>query len=232
MLVGGFNLDLLDVTWLSLDLHLGSISLSNGRSKTSSLALILRFVTTHSHFSKSESFWINHPVSSECLIMSGDNGFGHILLDLLVCDSNKLSFLHLFGDCWLCVLRVLGVSNILLLDWLERINDLSTCKNGVELLQKIIGCVRSAMHHWIPIGVCNGQVFSLEHLLHVFPVVAFLVELETVIILVHLNFLRVVPIEDFSINPAIGKVTLGVLDFVSQIQGLKPNVHFSWECRA
>jgi hypothetical protein len=52
----------------------------------------------------------------------------------------------------------------------------------------------------------------------VLPVVAFLVKFETVIILIHLNFFRIVSRQNFSIDPAIGEVTLGVLDFVSQIE--------------
>ena len=49
------------------------------------------------------------------------------------------------------------------------------------------------MNDWIIVTEFNWDVFALEELLEVLPVVNFLIELKAVVILVHLDLLGVVP---------------------------------------
>ena len=80
------------------------------------------------------------------------------------------------------------------------------------------------MNHWVVVGKFNFEAFALEKLLEVLPVVNFLVELEPIVELVHFNFLGVVPTEDLSVDPAIGEISLGILNFVGEVQTLDPHV--------
>ena len=63
----------------------------------------------------------------------------------------------------------------------------------IELLEELVSSLRSAMNDWIIVTEFNWDVFSLEELLEVLPVVNFLIELKAVVILVHLDLLGVVP---------------------------------------
>jgi hypothetical protein len=60
-----------------------------------------------------------------------------------------------------------------------------------------------------------------------FPVINFLVKFETIIKLIHLDFLWIVPAKYFGKDPPVGEVSLGVLNFVSQVQRLHPHVQFT-----
>lgn len=111
---------------------------------------------------------------------------------LLIRNTNKLSFLHLFGDSGLCILRVLSIFQVLLLDLLELVIQLSAGTDGVKFLEQSISGIRGSMHHRVPIGESDREPLPFKELLKVFPVGAFLLQLETVIILVHLDFIGIV----------------------------------------
>lgn len=64
----------------------------------------------------------------------------------------------------------------------------------VELFEKLIGGIRCTVNDWVIIIEVNCHGFTFEKLLKVFPVVHFLVQLEAVVILIHLDLFRVVPI--------------------------------------
>lgn len=70
---------------------------------------------------------------------------------------------------------------------------LSAGKKVIELLEELVSSLRSAMNDWIIVTEFNWDVFALEELLEVLPVVNFLIELKAVVILVHLDLLGVVP---------------------------------------
>jgi hypothetical protein len=59
------------------------------------------------------------------------------------------------------------------------------------------------VNDWLEIFDSYVDVFAFEKLGQMNPIVLFLLQFETVIKLVHLNVLRVVPLEDFSEDPAI-----------------------------
>ena len=62
----------------------------------------------------------------------------------------------------------------------------------IELLKKLVGGVRRLMDDGVVIGKLNWNVLALEELLKMLPVVHLLVQLEAVVILVHLDFCWVV----------------------------------------
>jgi hypothetical protein len=66
--------------------------------------------------------------------MSSNNCLSHILLHFFISNSNEFSFLHFLSDGWFGIFRVLSISNVLLLDWLETIDNLPPGQDGVELL--------------------------------------------------------------------------------------------------
>ena len=49
------------------------------------------------------------------------------------------------------------------------------------------------MNDGVVVGELDGQVLALEELLEMLPVVHLLIQLEAVVVLIHLNVLRVVP---------------------------------------
>lgn len=73
----------------------------------------------------------------------------------------------------------------------------------------------------------NWDALLVEEFLEMLPVVDFLVELEAIVILVHLDIVHMVPREDLGKDPAIRQVPLWVLDFVGEVEGLEPQVEFS-----
>ena len=80
------------------------------------------------------------------------------------------------------------------------------------------------MDNWVVVRYVDGDAFALEEFAKVLPVVDFLVELECVVVLVHLDLPLVISGKDFSNEPTVGQVSLGVGDLVSEIQVLQPNV--------
>lgn len=62
----------------------------------------------------------------------------------------------------------------------------------IELLKKLVGGVRRLMNDGVVIGKLHWNVLALEELLKMLPVVHLLVQLEAVVILVHLDFCWVV----------------------------------------
>lgn len=100
----------------------------------------------------------------------------------------------------------------------------------IELLKKLVGGVRRLMNDGVVVCKLHWNVLALEELLKMLPVVHLLVQLEAVVILVHLDFCWVVSGKDLCIEPSIAEVPLGVRNFIGQVQTLKPNVQFSWEC--
>jgi hypothetical protein len=74
------------------------------------------------------------------------------------------------------------------------VNLLSPCEYLVKLLEELIGSIWGAMDHGVVIIKVNCHGLPFEKLLKVFPVVHFLLQLKAVVVLVHLNILRVVPL--------------------------------------
>jgi hypothetical protein len=116
----------------------------------------------------------------------------------------------------------------------------------IELLEKLVGGIGSLMDDWVVVGKLHWNVLAFEELLQMLPIVHLLVQLEAVVILVHLDFCWVVsrttiysdchyikyilPGKDLCIEPSVAEVPLGVRNFIGQVQTLKPNVQFSREC--
>ena len=217
MIVGSLNGDLPDF----IVFILGSLPIKTPLTR-SVVALIF-------HLSPREGKPIRHglPIGPESVVMRVDNGLGHELLHLLIFNPDQLLLLHLLGDGRLGVLRVNCILEILLLDWLQVIFQFSVIEDTVELLKKIVGSGGCTVHNRIPIILSDRQVLPLEELLQMLPVVPLPVKFETVIILVHFNLLGVVPAQDFSEQPSVGEVTLGVMDLVGQVQSLQPHIHLS-----
>jgi len=59
------------------------------------------------------------------------------------------------------------------------------------------------VYNWVKIFVSDFNLLSFEKFGQVDPVVLFLVQLETVIKLVHFDVFRVVALENFSEDPAV-----------------------------
>ena len=76
-------------------------------------------------------------------------------------------------------------------------------QHSVEFLEQSHGCVGCTVNDWLEIFDSYVDVFAFEKLGQMNPIVLFLFQFETVIKLVHLNVLRVVPLEDFSEDPAV-----------------------------
>ena len=74
------------------------------------------------------------------------------------------------------------------------------------------------MNNWFVLRLSENDLLLLEELVEVLPVVHLLLQLETVVKLVHLDFLGVVTGKDLGVDPAIGQVTLRVRDLVSQVE--------------
>ena len=85
------------------------------------------------------------------------------------------------------------------------------------------------MDYWVKILEMNIDAFSFEELGEMLPVVHLFVKFETVIKLIHFYFVRVETLQNLSKHPAVRKVTLWVRDFVGQVEGLDPEVKFSWQ---
>ena len=51
------------------------------------------------------------------------------------------------------------------------------------------------MNDGVVVGELDGQVLALEELLEMLPVVHLLIQLEAVVVLIHLDVLRVVPMD-------------------------------------
>ena len=62
----------------------------------------------------------------------------------------------------------------------------------IELLEKLVGGIGSLMNDWVVIGKLHWNVLAFEELMQMLPIVHFLVQLEAVVILVHLDFCWVV----------------------------------------
>ena len=79
----------------------------------------------------------------------------------------------------------------------------ATCEDSVEFLEKLVGCVRSAMDDRIIVFECNVNFFILHELGEMLPVVRFAIKFESVIKLVHLNAFRVVSIKNLGEDPTV-----------------------------
>ena len=62
----------------------------------------------------------------------------------------------------------------------------------IELLKKLVGGIGRLMNDGVVVGELHWNVLALEELLKMLPVVHLLVQLEAVVILVHLDFCWVV----------------------------------------
>lgn len=104
---------------------------------------------------------------------------------------------------------------------------LSPSQHRVELLEQVVGGVGGAVHHGLILALREDAVLLLQELVEVLPVVGLAGKLETVVVLVHLDFLGVVAGEDLGVDPSIGQVTLRVRDLVRQIQRVDPLLDLS-----
>lgn len=69
---------------------------------------------------------------------------------------------------------------------------LSSSKYFVKLLQQFIGSIWSTVNDWIIVLELDSYLLAFEELSKMLPVVDLLVQLKTVVILVHLNIIRVI----------------------------------------
>ena len=65
-------------------------------------------------------------------------------------------------------------------------------EQGVELSEKHVGCVWSAVDHWLVLGLGQNHILLLEVTIQMLPIVELLVKFEAVVKLVHLDFFGVV----------------------------------------
>ena len=64
----------------------------------------------------------------------------------------------------------------------------------VELFEKFIGGIWSLMNDWVIVSELHRDVLAFEELLQMLPIVHLLVQLEAVVVLVHLDVCWVVSI--------------------------------------
>ena len=83
------------------------------------------------------------------------------------------------------------------------------------------------MDNWLVLSLRQDDILALEEAIQVLPVVQLLIQLETVVKLVHLKLLRVVAREDLGVDPSVGQVALGIGDLVRQIKRLDPLSHLT-----
>ena len=62
----------------------------------------------------------------------------------------------------------------------------------IELLEKFVGGIGSLMNDWVVVSKLHWNVLAFEELLQMLPIVHLLVQLEAVVVLVHLNVCWVV----------------------------------------
>lgn len=90
----------------------------------------------------------------------------------------------------------------------------------IELLEKFVGGIGSLMNDRVVVSKLHWNVLAFEELMQMLPIVHLLVQLEAVVVLVHLNVCRVVSGKDLCIEPSIAEVPLGVRNFIGQVQTL------------
>ena len=95
---------------------------------------------------------------------------------------------------------------------------LSACEHSVELLEEDVSGVWSAMDHRFILSLSEDDILTLQETVEMLPVVQFLLELEAVVKLVHLELFRVVARQDLSVHPSIGEITLWISDLVGQVE--------------
>lgn len=74
-----------------------------------------------------EAFRLSKTLIAKGLIVRGNNCLGGFELSSLICDTLNLVILKLLWDRGLRIKRLLAIDNMLLLDWLQAIIDLSSC---------------------------------------------------------------------------------------------------------
>lgn len=94
---------------------------------------------------------------------------------------------------------------------------LSTGENGVELFEQLVGSVGCAVYDRVVVFEGDIDLFQFHEFRQVCPVVRLAIQFEAVVELVHLDGLRIVSAENFSVYPAIGQVTLGIGNLVGQV---------------
>ena len=97
----------------------------------------------------------------------------------------------------------------------------------INLLEKGHCCVGCAVDHWLEVSHCYVDAASLAEFAEVNPVILFLLKLETVIKLIHLDVVGKVALQDLSDEPSVAQVALRVGDLVGQVEGLDPLVEFA-----
>ena len=90
--------------------------------------------------------------------------------------------------------------------------------------------VKRGMHDRVPVldGTVTGRPLRLKNFCMWFQLFCRFASLKRCrVVLVHLDLIREVAAQDLGEDPAVGQVTLRVLDLVRQVQRLDPNVNFS-----
>ena len=83
------------------------------------------------------------------------------------------------------------------------------------------------MDDWLILSLRQDDILALKEAIQVLPVVQLLIQLKTVVKLVHLKLLGVVATQDLGVDPSVGQIALGVGDLVSQIKRLDPLGHLT-----
>ena len=83
------------------------------------------------------------------------------------------------------------------------------------------------MHDWFVLGRAQDDIFALEEAVEVLPIVHFLVQLETVVVLVHFDLFRVVTRQNLGVDPPIGQIAFRVRDLVGEVERLDPLGHLA-----
>ena len=101
-------------------------------------------------------------------------------------------------------------------------NLLLSSEDCVDLLEQLVGSVRSAVDDGVVFMEGDRHILLLEELGEVFPVVLLLLKLEAVVELIHLDLVWVVSGHNLCEDPTVAKVSLWVGDLVSQVERLDP----------
>lgn len=136
--------------------------------------------------------------------MRSDHSLCLLSLPLRISDSRQFVVFHFLRDCRFRIVWVCVVLLVLLLNWLQRIINsikwiwinkcvlLSVSEDLVYLLEEGVSCVGCAVDDWVVVGLLDGDGLPLEELSQVLPVPHLLLQLKTVVVLIHLYLIWVV----------------------------------------
>lgn len=123
----------------------------------------------------------------------------------LVRDTLELLILKLLCDGVLAVVGLIFrlILLVLFLDHLHLVVDGAAGQLRVQLLEQVVGGVGSAVHDGVPVLDSDVVVQLLKELRQVIPIADLFVELKAVVKLIHFDFIGVVSVENFRIQPPI-----------------------------